>query len=158
MNGTKIIRRVDDLGRVVIPKEIRCALEIHEGDNLEICVDKDSVTFRKEGLSMTTERAIELLSSGITMPAIPHSAEELNEACRMACESLRAYTPRIMELAQADRVERAVILPDTAYTDADGEEALRRAMWDCNHNNNGVTRFAADAIAEKLVRDESKGV
>ena len=38
---------------------------------------------------MTAERAIELLSSGATMPVTPHSAEELNEACRMACDALR---------------------------------------------------------------------
>lgn len=107
---------------------------------------------------MTAERAIALLSDGVRMPPAPHSAEELNEACRMACDALRLYTPRIKELIQADMTERIVILPDVAYTDADGEEALRRAMWDCNYKNNGVTRFAADAIAEKLVRDGSKGV
>lgn len=38
---------------------------------------------------MTAERAIELLSSGAKMPASPHSAEELNEACQVACEALR---------------------------------------------------------------------
>ena len=36
------------------------------------------------------------------------------------------------------------------------EEALRRAMWDCNYKNNGVTRFAADAIAEKLCHGAQK--
>lgn len=38
---------------------------------------------------MTAERAIELLSSGAAMPTSPHSAEELNEACQMACDALR---------------------------------------------------------------------
>ena len=36
MNTTQIVRRMDDLGRVVIPKEIRRNLQIHEGDLLEI--------------------------------------------------------------------------------------------------------------------------
>ena len=39
MKATGIIRRVDDLGRVVIPKEIRKKLGIYEGDPLEIYTD-----------------------------------------------------------------------------------------------------------------------
>lgn len=47
MRATGIIRRVDDLGRVVIPKEIRRTLRIHEGDPLEIFLDHDEITFKK---------------------------------------------------------------------------------------------------------------
>ena len=39
MKSTGIVRRIDDLGRVVIPKEIRRSLRIHEGDALEIFID-----------------------------------------------------------------------------------------------------------------------
>ena len=39
MKATGIVRRIDDLGRVVIPKEVRRSLRIHEGDPLEIFVD-----------------------------------------------------------------------------------------------------------------------
>ena len=47
MKATGIIRRIDDLGRVVIPKEIRRSLRIREGDPLEIYTTKDCVCFRK---------------------------------------------------------------------------------------------------------------
>ena len=48
MKATGIVRRVDDLGRVVIPKEIRRTLKIHEGDPLEIFLDdNDCVCFKK---------------------------------------------------------------------------------------------------------------
>ena len=47
MKATGIIRRIDDLGRVVIPKEIRRSLRIREGDPLEIYTTKDGVCFRK---------------------------------------------------------------------------------------------------------------
>lgn len=121
---------------------------------------------------MTAERAIELLSDEYGLLNVPFS--ELDEICRMACDALRLYShsfqkayslnaaiadyyrnlglpmERLEKLATADKAGRLVILPDVSCTDADGEEALRRAMWDCDYRNNGVTRFAADAIAEKL--------
>ncbi len=48
MKATGIVRRIDDLGRIVIPKEIRRTLRIREGDPLEIYTDRDgSVIFKK---------------------------------------------------------------------------------------------------------------
>ena len=41
MKATGVVRRIDDLGRVVIPKEIRKTLRIKEGDPLEIFTDKE---------------------------------------------------------------------------------------------------------------------
>ena len=47
MKATGIIRRIDDLGRIVIPKEIRKNLRIKEGDNLEIFVQNEEIFLRK---------------------------------------------------------------------------------------------------------------
>ena len=48
MKATGIVRRIDDLGRVVIPKEIRRTLKIREGDPLEIFTDREGgVILRK---------------------------------------------------------------------------------------------------------------
>lgn len=48
MKATGIVRRIDDLGRIVIPKEIRRSLHIREGDPLEIFLEKDGgVVFKK---------------------------------------------------------------------------------------------------------------
>ena len=47
MKATGIVRRIDDLGRVVIPKEIRRTLKIREGDPLEILIEKNCVCFKK---------------------------------------------------------------------------------------------------------------
>ncbi len=48
MKATGIVRRIDDLGRVVIPKEIRRTMRIREGEPLEIFTDKDGeVIFKK---------------------------------------------------------------------------------------------------------------
>jgi len=48
MKATGIVRRIDDLGRIVIPKEIRRTLRIREGDPLEIFVDRDGEVILKK--------------------------------------------------------------------------------------------------------------
>lgn len=47
MKATGIVRRIDELGRVVIPKEIRKTLRLSSGDPLEIYTDKDELLFKK---------------------------------------------------------------------------------------------------------------
>lgn len=47
MKATGIVRRIDDLGRVIIPKEIRRSLRIREGDPLEIYVEDGAIIYKK---------------------------------------------------------------------------------------------------------------
>lgn len=47
MKATGIVRRIDDLGRIVIPKEIRRSCHIREGDPLEIFREDDYICFKK---------------------------------------------------------------------------------------------------------------
>ncbi len=47
MKHTGMVRRIDDLGRIVIPKEIRRHYNIKEGDALEICTDGKYICFSK---------------------------------------------------------------------------------------------------------------
>lgn len=48
MKATGVVRRIDDLGRIVIPKEIRRTLHIKEGDPLEIFTDKEGEVILKK--------------------------------------------------------------------------------------------------------------
>lgn len=71
MRATGIIRRIDDLGRVVIPKEVRRQMRINVGDPLEIYTDRDGcVIFKKyqnDELAPLGEGIIEALrAQGIT--------------------------------------------------------------------------------------------
>ena len=53
MQATGIARRIDEVGRVVIPKEIRITLRIREGDPLEIYTDRDGeIILKKYSLKM----------------------------------------------------------------------------------------------------------
>ena len=63
MRATGIVRRVDDLGRVVIPKEIRRSMGIKEGEPLEIYLENDAVIFRRYSYNLIDEieRVAELI-------------------------------------------------------------------------------------------------
>lgn len=50
MKATGVVRRIDDLGRIVIPKEIRRNFKINEGDSLEIFVESGNIILKKYSL------------------------------------------------------------------------------------------------------------
>lgn len=64
MRATGIIRRVDDLGRIVIPKEIRRVLRIRENDPLEFFTDNNAICLKKyqHYETETWEKANKILS------------------------------------------------------------------------------------------------
>ena len=53
MKSTGVVRRIDDLGRIVLPKEIRKTLRIREGEALEIYTNGDEIVLKKFTLSST---------------------------------------------------------------------------------------------------------
>lgn len=57
MKTTGIIRRIDDLGRIVIPKELRKTLRIKNGDSLEIFVDNEDIILKKYSPMESIEEA-----------------------------------------------------------------------------------------------------
>ena len=74
MKATGIVRRIDELGRVVIPKEIRRTLRIKEGDPLEIFTDRDELMLKKyspiatlEKFSKATARSLNDLSGKLSL-------------------------------------------------------------------------------------------
>lgn len=73
MKATGIVRRIDDLGRVVIPKEIRRTMRIREGDPLEIYTDaQGEVIFKKYSpmgdLAEFTAQYAEVLNKALGVP------------------------------------------------------------------------------------------
>lgn len=71
--------------------------------------------------------------------------------------SITAKIPidRLREMVEADRDGRCVVLPAGGYNEKDGENALKSSMNTVFYHNNPVTRYIADAVAEKLVREEA---
>ena len=69
MKSTGVVRRVDDLGRIVIPKEIRRTLRIRDGEELEIFVDDEAIILKKfsnvADLGDVSKKIVDVVSSFI---------------------------------------------------------------------------------------------
>lgn len=98
MKATGIVRRIDDLGRVVIPKEIRRTMRIREGDALEIYTDIDGeVIFKKYSpmgeLAEFTAQYCEVLFKAISMPVLITDRDHV--VCSMGVNKKDAVDKRI---------------------------------------------------------------
>lgn len=106
MKATGIVRRVDDLGRIVIPKEIRRTLRIREGDPLEIYTEKDGgVIFRKYS-----------------------PMGDLQDFAAQMCEAMGANTGRIAAVADRDSIIALSGAPKRELVDKPNSQALEKLM------------------------------
>ena len=89
MKNTGIIRRIDDLGRIIIPREIRRSLHIKEGDPLELFVTDEMVCFQKysveEGYKEKIEGLIANLADEIDFENAKEIQAKLKEALDLLC-------------------------------------------------------------------------
>ncbi|WP_430789415.1 AbrB/MazE/SpoVT family DNA-binding domain-containing protein [Virgibacillus flavescens] len=67
MKSTGIVRKVDELGRVVIPIELRRTLGIQEKDALEIYVDSDKIVLKKYKPTMTCQITGETADTNLSL-------------------------------------------------------------------------------------------
>ena len=106
MKATGIVRRVDDLGRIVIPKEIRRTLKIREGDPLEIYTEKDGgVIFRKYS---------------------PMS--DLQDFASQICESIGANTGHVAAVSDRDSIIALSGAPKRELMDKPNSQELDKLM------------------------------
>lgn len=129
MKATGIVRRIDDLGRVVIPKEIRRTMRIREGDPLEIFTDREGgVIFKKYSqLGDVSDFANQLCDTISRVAGIPAVITD-RDSCiavggapkkELADRRVSSYVERIME----DR--RAVRLSDRNIPLCEDNDAYR---------------------------------
>ena len=106
MKATGIVRRVDDLGRIVIPKEIRRTLKIREGDPLEIYTEKDGgVIFRKYS-----------------------PMGDLQDFASQICDSIGSNTGRIAAVSDRDSIIALAGAPKRELMDKPNSQELDNIM------------------------------
>ena len=113
MKATGIVRRIDDLGRVVIPKEIRRTLRIREGDPLEIYTEKDGeVIFKKYSpmgeLSDFAGQMCETISKTTGLPAAIADRDSVISVCGVPKRELagKPITQELEQIMEARQVYR----------------------------------------------------
>lgn len=115
MKATGIVRRIDDLGRVVIPKEIRRTMRIREGDPLEIYTDADGeVIFKKYSpmgeLSEFTSQYAEVLYRATNMPVLITDRDHVISV--VGIPKREAYEKRISHELEAIMENRSQFIAD----------------------------------------------
>jgi AbrB family looped-hinge helix DNA binding protein len=65
MKSTGIVRRIDDLGRVVLPREVRRTMHIKEGDALELFMEGEYVCFKRHDSCHPIRQCLETLQECI---------------------------------------------------------------------------------------------
>ncbi len=110
MKATGIVRRIDDLGRVVIPKEIRRTMRIREGDPLEIYTDAGGeVIFKKYSpvgeLSAFATQYAEALVKGTELSVIICDRDHCVAAAGISKKEIleRRITPALDEIIESRR-------------------------------------------------------
>ena len=134
-------------------------LTVRRSDGRFAIANKDGATPTEQVLKipMVINRLAAYEDTGLEPEEIAKIREDVeNGYLKSTTRRYGIPVDRLRELAQADREGRCVVLPDAKYTDTGGETALRRAMYICGVQNNPVTRYTADAIAEKLTREEAE--
>lgn len=89
MKATGIVRRVDDLGRVVIPKEVRRVLGICEGEALEVYTVDQGVVFRKLDHTLSSDAQALLFSIQTFFQGSPMEQMEIESALNEVIKKLK---------------------------------------------------------------------
>ena len=130
MKATGIVRRIDDLGRVVIPKEIRRTLRIREGDPLEIFTDREGEIILKKyspigELSTFARQYAESLSQTVGCLVCVCDMDQIIAASGSGRKELQdQYISRSLEKLLGERKPVAAAYGEKKYvplTDVSGE-------------------------------------
>lgn len=93
MKATGIIRKIDELGRITLPKEMRRVYDIKEGDPMEIFVDGDAICLKKYDTMTSQKDLLSRLKEKICEDAQPKSRKNdlLNKLAELEAEMDRSF-------------------------------------------------------------------
>ena len=117
MKSTGVVRRVDDLGRIVIPKEIRRTLRIRDGESLEIFVDKETIALKKfskmTDIENVSKELVDIINSNINKNILITDRDQIIAASgtlkkKYMDKNISRYLEQIME-------QRKVVLENSRH-------------------------------------------
>ena len=158
MKATGIVRRIDELGRIVIPKELRRVLRIREGDPVEIFTDADGVVLKKYArireLGDYAETYCQALNGALGFSAAVTDTETVQFA---SGPLKKALLHAALSEAYIDRMrQKQTILAPEGYALLSDSPALRLAAVPVTSNGDvlGSVLIATDDARLKLSETE----
>lgn len=115
MKATGIARKVDDLGRITLPKEIRTAMRIHEEDKLEFYVE------------------------GKMIGLVKQVADEISSYGRLIATTLQVQTSFSVVVCDTDKIVYSTGEQGKRLTGRDISEKLYKKMWQLRETRNILT-------------------
>ncbi|MFR1984135.1 MAG: stage V sporulation T C-terminal domain-containing protein [Christensenellaceae bacterium] len=179
MKATGIVRRIDELGRVVIPKEIRRTLRIKEGDPLEIFTDRDELMLKnvrpspRSNLQRSAVKSLNDLSGKLAMICDTDEilcacgegkkeldGKNLSEEMDKILKERRSYIANAAEggdilpitSSREEGITAQVIVPIVAGGDCLGAVAVLSREEGAKLDNNvmNLVRLTADILANQF--------
>ncbi len=177
MKETGVVRRIDELGRIVVPKEIRKTLRIREGDPLEIFTESDSVILKKfSSIGRLEELGKELTSAIADATCLGCVIFDMDKVVALAgrgwakygkakinrevLEVLRGRKEYFMEskntykkidiMFDDDRVKSIAIFPIVAHGDVYGGLCLMSEKEEIKHEEVLIGRIGTDFICKGI--------
>ena len=159
MKATGIVRRIDDLGRIVIPKELRRVLRIREGDPIEIFTDGEGIVLKKYARIRELGDYAETYCQALTGALGFSAAVTDTETVQFASGTLRK---QLLRAALSDlyidrmRERQTILAPEGFRLLADETPALRLAAVPITSNGDlhGSVLIAGDDARLKPTETE----
>lgn len=79
MKSTGIVRKIDNLGRIIVPKELRKSFNINEGDPLEVYTDGDNIILKKYTPGCHCCKNVDNLIEVLGLKLCPNCLNQFNE-------------------------------------------------------------------------------
>ncbi|MGM0501106.1 MAG: stage V sporulation protein T [Bacillota bacterium] len=151
MKATGVVRRIDDLGRVVIPKEIRRTMRIREGEPLEIFVDRDGEVILKKysPIGELGEFGQEYVDSLAEVTG--HIACILDHDAVVAVSG--AKKNKFIDKPISDLSQKVIDTQETEIINEVTEDIFCEGIY-----NEEDSKFTAQALIPIVVEDEAIGV
>lgn len=163
MNGTGIVRRLDDLGRIVIPKELRRTLRLKEGDPIEISRDGENLFLRKYSPVDSIRFLAQTVADGI--------AEQTKKTC-LICDTdkviygtgtenhngqtLNQWTVKFMAERRLVRFTKRTALLPTLFVGEDLTQYNQRTLVPIVNNGDCFGLIALSSRGEDVISDQDE--
>lgn len=149
MKATGIVCRIDDLGRIVIPKEIRRTLKIREGDPLEIFLENDCVCFKRySALKSLGDKVLRIALTMAENSGLQHIAiyDTVSKLC--GTENFPSYVPGEWKRGNEPFEYRETygVYPITTNGERMGYVVCKRQNMGCEMTM--ITRYLSIAVGD----------